>query len=533
VPSHESSTEAHSLHGHAAQPAADGLPAEAFPRAAVRDLVGGNLLSARRRELAQDWAITLGLALLALALPTERLLGEGPGAVQWTEHGHWFGTHLVLQPIAQGLSRISGVGAERAWYLIAALCWAGSYPVLARMNVALGLSRLAACVGALLCLVSPVALLAATLPGPAGPALFGSALLFATLITGAGSSERAGPLRPIAAWGAACLLDTNLILLLPAVLWHTLANTRERPADRRRALAAVAGAIVFLCGAWVAGASLLQGAAPAATLRGIGLRLLGTGNVGSPDGVIWLLVLAPALGVGALGIVELFRRPTEAHDASPPGWIAAYVCIPIVVKVLGGAPNLDTGAWVLAPLTALGLASFVERMPDGRRSGIILGLGAAQLLLSVGFRAALGLGDPNREWMTRASKMLERGDIVITRDQLHDYLLRHRFHLATVNLRIPLELSDRRRRDWWANVREVVRAHGRGGGRVLLDWRVGDPLAGSRDYPYHAELHELILLAPALHLDPQGERRESVSDIAVPTTFEPEKGNLPPSLKRP
>src|SRR5688500_12625896 len=40
-------------------------PHEAFPREAVRDLIGGSLAGIRRRELLQDGALTLALALLA------------------------------------------------------------------------------------------------------------------------------------------------------------------------------------------------------------------------------------------------------------------------------------------------------------------------------------------------------------------------------------------------------------------------------------------------------------------------------------
>ncbi|HUR29255.1 MAG TPA: hypothetical protein VM509_13790, partial [Planctomycetota bacterium] len=93
----------------------------------MRDLVGGSFRSTWRRELLQDVALTLGLVFIALALPTSRLTGDGPSLVQATARGEWFSTHIFLQPLSRALALLPGFGAERAWALIAAACWAGSY----------------------------------------------------------------------------------------------------------------------------------------------------------------------------------------------------------------------------------------------------------------------------------------------------------------------------------------------------------------------------------------------------------------------
>ncbi|MEO6711642.1 MAG: hypothetical protein ABI054_14285, partial [Planctomycetota bacterium] len=102
---------------------------EAFPRVAVRDLVGQSLVGGQR-EMWQDLAVMLGLTFLALALPMTRLLGSGPALVQSTERGEWFSMYVVLQPVTHLIALLPSVGAERAWYLVAAGCWGAAYLVL-------------------------------------------------------------------------------------------------------------------------------------------------------------------------------------------------------------------------------------------------------------------------------------------------------------------------------------------------------------------------------------------------------------------
>ena len=125
-------------------------------------------------------------------------------------------------------------------------------------------------------------------------------------------------------------------------------------------------------------------------------------------------------------------------------------------------------------------------------------------------------GDPNRTWTQIASKMLDPGDLVLTRDQQHDYLLHQRFNLRTINLRAPHDLDEADRADWWEDSKAIVRSQGRAGGRVLVDWKVSDPPSGSRTYAFQNELHELVLLAPVRHLDPRGEERDPPESLNVP-----------------
>ena len=52
---------------------------------------------------------------------------------------------------------------------------------------------------------------------------------------------------------------------------------------------------------------------------------------------------------------------------------------------------------------------------------------------------------------------------------------------------------------------------------MLVDWKVGEPPAGSREYPYLRELHDLLLLAQVLHLDKRGEHHDEPEDPDLPS----------------
>lgn len=465
--------------------------------------------------------------LLALAVPTERLLGDGPALVSATERGTWFSLHLALQPLARLLSLWPSIGAERAWFLIAAACWAATYPVLSRLSLSLGLSRLASCVSALLLLASPIATLSATLPGPSAPALLGSAILFSSLIRSAGrDTETERSMGPIGTWFAVCMLDPNLVLLLPAVIWNGLAPPgAERCASTRRSrvLLTSATGLVALGALVLVGARVELSSAEISLLwRALWLKLLGTGSVGAPDSLTWLFVLLPALGVGVVGLIELFRRPTDSTESAPPTWIVAFAGVPLGLKLLGGSPNLDLAAWVLSPLIAVGLASFLARIQEERLWKTILVFSGVQIAVNLAFLSIVDRTDPNREWAQSAAKMLQPGDrivpgdLVVTRNQQHDYLLHNRFKLQTVNLRTPIELDDQGRAAWWIEAQERVRSQGRAGGRVVVDWKVGEPPpGGGRGYAFPQQLHELVLLAPVVHLDPHGEKVDRPEDLPV------------------
>jgi hypothetical protein len=156
---------------------------EAFPRAETRELVGEALRAERRRAWVQDLLIALALALLALGLPLERLLGRGAR----------FG--------------------ERTSFLVSALCFALGWLVLMRAARRNGWESGAALRASLIAASAPVAVFAATTPGLAAAGWLGACLVLTTLA----SEEAPAPVRALA-WLAASVLHPWNLWLWPAWL---------------------------------------------------------------------------------------------------------------------------------------------------------------------------------------------------------------------------------------------------------------------------------------------------------------------------
>ena len=355
----------HAGHVHA------GDEGEAFPRVLLGGLVARQL---RREQVRARWQVVLmtaGLALLALGLPTTRLLGEGPNLVRWTAGDAWVHVHLGLMPLVKVLSFLPGIGAERAWFLLSALCWAAAYPVLQRTCRELGSSRFTAMVSALVTLAAPVVWLAGTLPGPSAPGFLASAVLMRALL-GPWRSEhaRARPLsaeRLPLAWLGASLVNLNLVLLYPAVAWAVLSSSRGEGASKR----------------WSTIGRLLRAPAVLAALLALAAWLLPTtfdgrdflrrgwyqitGNAEQPISSVlaYALILAPSLGVGVVGLWHLAQNHRGDGEQRDPSWIWIWCLLPFAIQALLGRPNLDLAALVLGPILTLGLAGLARP----RRSG--------------------------------------------------------------------------------------------------------------------------------------------------------------------
>ena len=395
-----------------------------------------------------------------------------------------------------------------------------------RLTQTLGVSRLASSAATLLVMFSPVASLSATLPGPSAAAFLGSAILFQRLLAPTSESDRTGNARGIlGVWFLVCLLNLSSVLLLPAVLWRLMAADDSpagaAPAARKKAMLGAAVALVGIVGL-LALAALLS---PASS-RGLGRAArsavecgLGRSSQGTLGSLTWLVVLAPALGVALLGLLELLRRPASAGESRPPAWLWAFTIVPISVQLLFGRPSLETAGWALGPALALGLASWCTRTLDRDNLRPILVLIGCQMALTVGFRVAAVLSDPQRDWSQRASNRLQPGDLVMTRDQQHDYLLRHRFKLQTINLDAARGLVEPESLDWWDAARQRVRSQQSAGGRVVVDWKASNPLGGGRGFGFSRELHELLLMAPVEYLgdrSPLGGGIETLPESQAP-----------------
>jgi hypothetical protein len=368
----------------------------------------------------------------------------------------------------------------------------------------LGSPGVAASAAALLVLLSPIGFLVATLPGPAAAALLGSTLLFARLLAPTAEGD-GGPRRTLSLWFGVCLLHPGLLLMLPAVLCRVLRSSQraELSPQTRRKIWLEAGLFAAGLAALLAIASIGRNERTGG--RGfweqLGAGLVGSAGVGSPSSLVWGLVFCPMVGIALLGLVELCRRPENESESRAPAWLWLFGGIPLLVQLLGLRPSLEMACWALGPALALGLTGWTTRQLEGGRSRLIAVVIAAQVLLTVSFHWSMTAGDPNRGWTEMASEMLNPGDLVITRDQQHDYLLYHRFGVQTLNLRDPVGLEVIERADWWDAARQRVSVQQRTGGRVWVDWKLDPALGGTRGYAFQAELHELILLAPVHHLD--------------------------------
>jgi hypothetical protein len=480
-----------------------------FPRSTLRDLIRARVAGDESRARWQISLFTFALALLALGLPTARLVGEGPDLVRWTEAAAWMHVHVFLMPLAQALSHLPGMGAERAWFLISALCWASTFPVLVGLCRGLGFRRSEAIAGAVLALSAPIAWLAATIPGPSAPGLLGGALLLRALLSPSMKSEHAprnGYRRAaISCWLFASLLDLSLSLLFPAVACAVLTAPREPDAEspRRRwdAAALAFGALVF--------AGLLIGAAfvPGAAFRGAEFLRQAwhslTGDLQRPalSTTIWLVLLVPSLGLGTLGLFYLAQRPRSRDEAPPPAWLAVWCAFPFLFQIVFGVPKLDMPAIILAPVLALGCASWIASWSDEHRAKRIVALIVGQVAMLGAFCVALGQTDPDLAWTRVAQKRLAASDLVLTRSRTHEYLLRHRFEVRALDLSAPTRLAPDLQARWWSEARAQVESAHEANRRVVLDWKLaGDPL-DTRAYPFENEVQRLLLLAPAVELD--------------------------------
>jgi hypothetical protein len=224
---------------------------EAFPREETTELVGDALRAGQRRAWIQDLLITLALALLALGLPLERLLGR---------------------PVRAD---------ERLHFLASAICFAFGWLVLARAarrnawdsGPALRASLIAAC--------APVVLFAATTPGPAAAGWLGACLVLTSL-----TSENSAPIARAAAWIGASILHPWNVWLWPA--WFV----RERGGR-----------------AWCAGAGAIVAAAIGTRLLHRPGELFAGFDGGPGPAVAWWALWIAGLGGAAIGLVALRSAP--------------------------------------------------------------------------------------------------------------------------------------------------------------------------------------------------------------------------------
>lgn len=160
-----------------------------FPREDVARDVARALASEDWRERPVPrvaWGLAaIGLALVALGLPIERVLVREPSEFAAAGAGtDWrFPVHALARAAGS-----TGIGVEAAFFAISAACFGASFVVLGSVLRRLGACGLPAFVCALVAACSPLVLHHARLPSTVTSAVLGSSLVMWTLVGRGGGS---------------------------------------------------------------------------------------------------------------------------------------------------------------------------------------------------------------------------------------------------------------------------------------------------------------------------------------------------------
>lgn len=453
-----------------------------FPRHLTTQLIEEEEGHRGRREGVAGWLLGIGLALIAMTFPQERLVGEAFGEA--FEHSPlwalWERLHRwVAQPI--------GMRAEQLRFVSAALAYGACLPA------ALGLARKLGCpfgfalVGSLIALLSPTAWLAGTTPGMSSAALLLALLVMRELWR----SCQPSLWRLSLAWGLMVGLQASAFLLWPALLFAGLFRIEE-PVARRKwirywivaGLAVLALAIGSHLGNW--------DPVPMPS------RLDLDGGLWQVDGDFWkrLLGMIPGLGVAFLGLASLWFLKRNESELPPPGWLGLWALVPVLWLLAGSALAWDASYHWLLPVALVGLFDILSRFDGGPAPGLAAGGLIIQVCVLLAGLFLIQQGDQQREWREYARQFLEEGDVVITGEPEHAYLVSHRWGQMSVVLRAAdLEQPDPefvegvycdelgqtnlrvKTQDFAAWAAEGLEAHGLGF-RVILDRPFPDPSEG-------------------------------------------------------
>lgn len=407
-------------------------PRQGFPKYLVRDLVAQNLDSEERRLRAQLWIFALGMALLALAMPTEHLLGDGMRRIDRLarDQASWSDPWAAVLRL---LAQLPGFSLEQAGFLAAALGWGACFLGLARLGGRLGLERgWALSMGLLVC-GAPALVLAGTLPGQESWVGALAIALFTCLL---GPVDRPGKPRI----GIAILLGLGLLgldwrslVLLPACTLAVdrargrvlapfrgpAADERERaPIEVRRApKAAMTFGLLGLEIVVIAGMMLTITRAPDPVTRELGAASIPLGNA-----------LLSALAGGALlvlGVLALTLAPGDEGESRPPLWIGVWAGGGVLLLL---DPRDQLLAWaLLAPAALAGIAHGFARLEARTVWKLALPLLAMQLAFATWAIHRVRGTDPLAEWSALATRRLEPKDLVVTDSPARRYLLTHRW----------------------------------------------------------------------------------------------------------
>jgi hypothetical protein len=391
-----------------------------FPRHLTQQLIDEERRSAARWVGLAPWLVGIGLAALALANPQEALFGGGPRLIQAWASGAGPGEAFSAYWLLRGLAAVSGLDLEPAAFLLSALFYGGTAPLLFGLGRGVGLSDASALTVTLIVLLSPVAWLAGTTPGPEAAGLWATTLLFRLIWGGReGATGTRHRVVVLSALALAAGLSPSAAWLLPAV---AIALARDRGVREPLKWGAIGS--LFLATAYLA----LGGPSAASGSLGAPGALPGTGGSGLAAATWRTLALFPALGVSLAGLAALcFERRNESEEP-PPRWLLGWALLPSVALALGGAGH-ELPYLYLLPLAALGGFDALGRREDELDARLVLGAFLLACAWLVGSMHLLSSQDPLADWRAEARRALEPDDLVLTDDTAHHYLLRQRWGL--------------------------------------------------------------------------------------------------------
>lgn len=426
--------------------------------------------SSPRRRLVAGWVLGAGLAALALAFPEERLLGQQV-ARAWFFSGSIANVgHLSLSYLVVWITELR---PEAAGFVVAALAYGACLPVCLsiarRAEHGLGVSLATS----LVVLLSPVAWVAGTTPGPAALGMLATLVLLRVVWL----SDRPAFFASAASWGIAVWCAPVSVWLLPAVIWAVWDADRG---TRRGQLTAAAAAI--LGGVWL---WIFAPLTPSFLREAIFGGSAGWGQI-----VAWGMGLLPGLGLAALATASLFLLRRHESEARPPRWLLLWCLLPLAAVALGGSPTWEIPyLWILPPALIGGL-DLLSRLEERVVARFSLAAVVVQGTILLGVLAIFSSTDPLTEWRKSASEILDPEDLVFTTRADHAYLLRERWGLETQRV----DEADPSDTEPWL---ELARAAADGRRRVVFDCDVEE----GRWTQFEELIEELEAEGPLIRLD--------------------------------
>jgi hypothetical protein len=384
-----------------------------FPRHLTTQLIEEGQERRSRRELTGGLLLGLGLAIFALALPQERLIGQ---QVQHLDPADATLAHIV--DLVRGLAlRFLGMTPEQPGFVLEALAYGACLPVALAIGRRLGGSFGPTLVGSLVVLLSPVGWLAGTTPGLDALGLLCSLLCLHALW----GRARPQALMATSWWVFAAASSPANAWLLPAVVWAGLRG-QQKKFELAFSLPCI-GVALFLLFSMPVG-DLLE---VDASLEHLWRAMLFGGSGGWGQVTAWVLGLVPGLGLAVLGVGSLFLLRRNESEGRPPRWLLVWCLLPALAVGIGGSPTWSIPYLWLVPPALVGACDLLARRTDGFGLGWSLGALGVQLGVLSGVLVLLSATDPLEEWRRHARGVLEADDHVATPHREHAYLLANRW----------------------------------------------------------------------------------------------------------